>query len=464
MEQCPDEVLLKICARLDFKSVANLRRVSKRLAEVGAEALVKKVRFHCSQDSLKRLHAISSHEVFCKYVDTITFEGNLLANIGCIHTYSAHYELEHHRGERPQAPSTFASDRARRLYERNMIKFHREVAQKYDRYRFFFDKQQKMLRSSAYADLIATSIPRFPRLTKIALSTVGRCKHVLSERFLETFAVDCGMPIEHDTKHTKEQLKHLLFPQGQPVSTVRALEVHVMSPKFFTGFLPRDLICQAFKNLRTIDLNFRLEKDDRIGLDIMTADRCYADMQKGCLRDALIAAAELEELTVNFDDFGFYGACMNMRHVLGDHAWPRLKLLNLDCMSTSQEYLTNMLKKQPSLTDLRLGFMTLEDGRWPATTAMMRKDLNLKTFKAHGLLEDPDQLYPMHLLDSDAYMDDFHHFTLSEALELYVTDEWDDEDDYHPLEDDVFTDEESLREEFGPFANEDDFSDMDCSD
>ncbi|EHY58004.1 hypothetical protein HRR83_005137 [Exophiala dermatitidis] len=463
MEECPDEVLLKVCDLLDFKSVASLRRVNKHLAEVGAEALVKRVRFHCSQVSLERLAAIAQHDVFNKYVDTIVFEGNILANVGCIHTYSAHYELEHHKNERPQSPGKNATARERRLYERNVAKFNRDIIAKYDRYRDFYERQQGLLKSSAYSDFISPSIPRFPRLNKLVLSTVGRCKHVLSKRFLETFAVDCAMPIETDTRYTKDQLKHLLFPQGCPLTTLHSLEVHVISPKFFTGFMPRDSICEAFKNLKIIDLNFRLEKDDRHDLDVSSAERCYGELGKGSLREALAGARDLQELTINFDDFGFFGACVNMEHILGDHTWPSLKVLDVDCMSTTEDYLLNMLKRQTELERFRLGFMTLDDGRWPTATLRMRRDLHLVEFSSHGLLEDSEQMYPMHYIDGDAYMDDFHEFSLAAALDLYVTDVHDEDDQYHPLEDTQFEDPEELRERYGPFSD-DDFSDMDCSD
>ncbi|KIW24567.1 uncharacterized protein PV07_10275 [Cladophialophora immunda] len=466
MDKCPDEVLIKVCGWLDFQSLANVRLVNKRLAEVGAEALVKRVRFHCTQDSLKRLHAIAQHDVFCKYVDTIVFEGNLLASVPCIHTYQTHYEMDHHQNERPRLPPKHATPRERRLYERNVAKFKRELKEKYDRYLDLYDKQQKVLKSPAYADFISSSMPCFPRLNKLVLSTVGRCKHVLSGRFLESFTADCAMPIEHDTSFTKDQLKHLLFPQGRPLTQLGTLEVHVMSPKFFTGFVPADLIRRAFQNLKVIDLNFRLEKDDRIGLDIMTADRCYADLAKGCLRDALTAARDLEQLTINFDDYGYYGAVTSLENILGSNAWPRLNMLNLDCMSTTEDYFLGMLKRQSSLRDLRLGFMTLEQGRWPSATTRMRKDLDLINFMASGILEDPDEMFPMHLLDTEAYVEDHHHFTLGDALGLYVADEFGihEEEGYHPLLDDDFTDEETLREEYGPFADDDDFSDMDCSD
>ncbi|EXJ95322.1 hypothetical protein A1O1_00442 [Capronia coronata CBS 617.96] len=463
MDGCPDEVLLKICNRLDFKDVANLRRVNKHLAEVGAEALVKRVRFHCSQESLERLHAIANHDVFNKYVDTVVFEGNILANVGCIHTYTAHYKLDHHNNDRPQPPGKNATARERRLYERNVAKFNHDMMVKYERYRNFYDRQQKVLKSTAYDDLISPSIPCFPRLENIVLSTIGRCKHVLSKRFLEMFAVDCAMPPESDTKYTKEQLKHLLFPRGEPLTTLRSLEVNVVSPKFFAGYLPRDLMCQAFQNLKIINLNFRLEKDDRYDLEYLTADSCYKGLNEGHLRAALAAAEGLQDLTINFDDFGFFGACTDIKHVLGDHSWPNLDTLDLDCMSATEDNLLSMLKRQPALRSLKLGFITLEEGRWPTATLQMRRDLKLTKFAAHGFLEDPDQMYPMHFIDAEAYLVDFTHSTLDAALDVYVTDSFDESDDYHPLEDTEFADPEDVREEYGPF-DDSEFSDMDCSD
>lgn len=470
MENSPDEVLLKIFRQLDFKSVASLRLVNKRMAEVGAEALVKKVRFHCSQESLQRLSKLASHHVFRKYVDSVVFEGNILANVGCIHTYSAHYELEHHRDDRPQPLPRNPSAREKRLYERNLNKFQREIEDKYERYRTFYDSQQKLIDSDTYAELIEDSIARFPRLTKVQLSTVGRCKHVLSERFLDTFSIDCAMPIENDTRHTKEQLKHLLFTQGRPRSNIRELAVHVLSPKFFSGFVPRDMICAAFKSLRVVDISFRLERDDRFDFSVMTADRCYGDLRKGYLRDALGAASELQKLTINFEDYGFHGPCVDMKYIVGDHTWPKLTYLDLDTMSATEDYLISMLKRQTSLKTLKLGLITLEDGFWTHATQLMRKELHLEDFIAHGILEDPVQMYPMHFIDSDAYMDDFERHSMADALDVYVTDEWDEEDTYHPLEDDTFGDPDDLRDEFGPFTDDEydeldsDLSDMDCSD
>lgn len=463
MDDFSDEVVLNICRYLDFKDLASLRCVTPRLAQVGAEILVKRVRFHVGQDSLQRLSAIASHNVLCRSVETVVFEGNLLANVGCVHAFTLHFDSENMNTERPSSPAHDATEREIRLFDRNLAKYQQELNNKYTRYRNFYDTQQAVLKSDAYATLISDSVQRFPKLKKVVLTTVGRCKHVLSERFMDMFAVDCTLPLEPDTRQTAEQLKALLFHHGRPLTTVRELEVHVLSPKFFTGFLPSQTLCSAFVHLKVVDLNFRLERDDRSVSHTMTAESHYGKFAKGYLRDALKAAAGLQKLTINFDDFGYYGPCTDLKHVLGDSVWPELTFLDVDCMSTTQEYLIDALKRQPVLSKVTLGFFTLADGRWTAATELMRKDLNLDLFVAHGILEDPERMHPMHLIDGESYAENYVEFSLTNALDVYVTEPGSiSTDEYHPLDDDNFSDPDELREEFGPYDSFD--SDMDCSD
>ena len=461
MDDFPDEVVLKICRYLDFKDLASLRCVTRRLAQVGAEILVKRVRFHVSQDSLERLKAIASHNVLCKSVETVVFEGNLLANVGCVHAFTLHFD--NLTAERPSSPPYGATEREMRLFDRNLAKYQTEINNKSLRYRKTYDTQQAILKSESYTTTISDSIQRFPKLKKIVLTTVGRCKHVLSGRFMDMFAVECSLPLEPDTRQTAEQLKALLFHQSQPLTTIRELEVHVLSPKFFAGFVPPHQLGSAFAHLTVIDLNFRLERDDRSMSHTMTAESRYGKFAKGHLREALKAATGLQKLTINFDDFGYYGPCTDLKYVLGDGVWPELHFLDLDCMTTTQEYLLDALKRQPALSKLTMGFFTLEDGLWTTATELMRKDLNLNLFVAHGILEDPERMHPMHLIDGDSYADNYVEFSLTNALDVYVTEgppSSTDMDDYHPLDDDNFSDPDELREEFGPY---DSFDDMDCS-
>lgn len=462
MDRFPDELLVKTLGHLDFKDVATLRRVNKRFAEVGAEALVRRVRFHYTKESLVRLNGIANHPVLSKYVETVVYEGNILANVACIHAYAAHYDLDHHHFERPAPPSVDATTRESRLYSRNMAKFANEISIRFENYRNLFDTQQALLKAPP-SSALPTSLPHFPKLKKVVLFTVGRCKHVLSDRFVKAFASGCAMPVEHDTRHSKEQLKFLLFRQGRPVTTLEHLEAHVVSPKFFTGFLPRESLCKVFANLRIVELRLRLEKDDHRDMDLTTVERCYGGLSKGILRDCLASATNLEKLTVNFEDYGFYGPCTDVKNVIGDHSWQKLTSLDIDCMSCTQEQLMAILTRQPALHELRLGFFVLTAGKWTDTTRLMQTKLNLDMFYPSGLLEDPDSMYPMSLVETSTYMLNFAQLTLADALFLFVT-EGTSDDSYHPLDDDEFADPEELREEFGPFSDPetDDEDPMDC--
>ncbi|KIV91751.1 hypothetical protein PV10_06258 [Exophiala mesophila] len=459
MDRFPDELLVKTLGHLDFKDVATMRRVNKRFAEVGAEVLVRRVRFHFTKESLTRLKDIANHPVLSKNVESVVYEGNILANVACIHAYAAHYDLDHHHLDHPAPPSDDASDRESRLYARNMSKFANEISARFDNYRNLFQAQQELIE----APDLPTSLPHFPKLKKVVLFTVGRCKHVLSDRFLKAFATGCAMPVEHDTYYSKGQLKFLLFRHGRPVTTLEHLEAHVVSPKFFTGFLPRESLCQVFANLRVIELRLRLEKDHHRDLDLTTVERCYSGLSKGILRDCLASATKLEKLTVNFEDYGFYGPCTNLKNVLGDHSWPNLTALDIDCMSATQDQLITILTRQPALRDLRLGFFVLTAGKWTDTTRQMQTKLKLDMFCPTGLLEDPDCMYPMSLIQKSTYLLNFARLTMADALSFFVT-ELNSNDDYHPLEDESFADPELLRDEFGPFSDSESEDDdpMDC--
>ena len=76
----PDEIILSVFQHLnDFSSVAAFRLAGTRYAEIGAEVLVNRIRFHAMEDSLDRLKHFANHEAIAKNVDTVVFEGNLLA-------------------------------------------------------------------------------------------------------------------------------------------------------------------------------------------------------------------------------------------------------------------------------------------------------------------------------------------------------------------------------------------------
>jgi hypothetical protein len=264
---------------------------------------------------------------------------------------------------------------------------------------------------------------------------------------------------------TKDQLKHVLLPLGRTIPTLRHIVVHVLSPNFFApGFVSDHLLCEAFSKLKVIDLHFRLEGGYNV-TDV-TGPQMYRDVSNGALRKALQNADDLEELTINFEEGGFYPlATLDAVVGPGDKSWPKLNTLDIDCMSTTEDAFLKFLRNQPMLSDLRIGQMSLTHGLWPAVTKKMRKVLNLGNFVAIGILEDPSQMYALAYIDGQAYAESFNKITMSEALSMWMTDGYrvDAENpEYNPLADDAFDCEDDLRDEYGPFSNEEEFSDMDC--
>jgi len=391
----------------------------------------------------------------------------MLANIGCRHHYLAHFDLEHHRDDKPQCPPANCSDRERRLYDRNLAKWETEILQKYTRYKSMLKQQEEIMQSTMYQDFIDTSMLNFPHLKEITLSNVGRCAHMLSDRFMQTFyptTIDCAMPMEGDTANSKSQLASLLLPQGKVLPTVQRLSAHLVSPRFFASFLPKDQVLNAFTNLRTIDLAFRLERTDAIDIEGRPRLAYSPLVDTGTLRDALAAAAQLEDLTINFDDMGYYGSVVSVEDVLGGTSWPKLKHLNLDCMTTTAKSLMATLEHQPSLRYVTLGFFVLDVGFWTEITDDMKKDLKLRSFRAHGVIEDPDHMYSMQHVDVDSYIEDCYQTTLEEALNDYVCDtSLELEDSLNPLDHNEWADLDDLRRDLGIEGTDDepDWMDVD---
>jgi hypothetical protein len=198
----PEEVVLKIFSQLGFSDIANLRLVNKRFSEIGRDALITQIHFHCSESSFNRLSQIAQHAVFHKHVDGVIFEGNMLASIGCSNEYVQWYPNEPWENELPPPLHPDATDRERRLYDRNVSRATKERKKRHSDYQELYMKQQNLVSSTAYNDFVDTSMARFPLLRKLTLSTAGRCRHVLSPRFFESYPLIGPLSIDQETKCT----------------------------------------------------------------------------------------------------------------------------------------------------------------------------------------------------------------------------------------------------------------------
>ena len=406
LHNAPAEVLHAICALLSTQDIANVRRTSKVLAEIGAHYAVKKVRFHTSTPSVARLQNIADHEVFSQYIETIHFEANLLAHVDSLDDFKQQFDKPPHghsfRGsklEKPTPPKSPSSDREKRLHDRNVKKWEGLVRKKFKDYRAMYADQQNLHKQGP--ELLASILPRFPRLQNIVF-TIGRCPHVLSERFLEEYDSKVGYcaPLSIDTAPTGLQLAHILAPAGESLRNLNTLVVSDLDPSFFC-LVEKDPspFQDAFVNLKKLDVSFRLPNKE----EPSTQAGPYKVFENGALRKAICSAVGLEELRVSFNDFTYDGPCVELKNLVGDQTFPHLKSLFLGYVEADAKSFVEILKRQKNLKSLFVSCVSIK-GLWVNVLDSLQKDLQLEEFHCMGFLSDDEEMYDMEHAEVEHYM------------------------------------------------------------
>lgn len=279
------------------------------------------------------------------------------------------------------------------------------------------------------------------------------------------------MPMELNSDQSTYQLTSLIFPRGSPLRGLKSLELAAVNPRVFNTSKFKSSAAQVFESLRRLRICFRLQKSDKETMDIGTMTNNYCFVRKGCLKECLAAAKDLLSLTVNFDDLGYYGPTIDVKHILGNNIWPKLECLDIDCMKGGAD-IVEYFKRQPVLKHLNLSFMYLEQVAWRDIIIELKRELSLDTFTVRGLLEDEANYYSAIDIDEDAYVEDRVEIELADVLEDYVTEKFEpaEDDTFNPLSDINWSDPDSLYARYGSIdemelmSTEDGESDEDDSD
>jgi hypothetical protein len=185
LHHLPPEVVHQVFGYLVPKDAAAFRMQAVRYAAIGREYLETRLRFFTEKNSLERLAFFSSTPDLCKRIKTIVYEGNLLGE-RCKHDYFNHFRLEHHAGDCPQKPAPGASERALRLYQRNLAQWESNKGREFQHYRDLLDEQKTLVTSEQFRQAL-NLVSTFINLEHVQLSTETRCGHHLSQRFLEKY-------------------------------------------------------------------------------------------------------------------------------------------------------------------------------------------------------------------------------------------------------------------------------------
>lgn len=185
MHILPPEVVHQVFGYLDPKDAAAFRMQGVRYAIIGREYLETRIRFFTHKESLDRLAFFAAWPEMRKRVTTIVYEGNCLAE-RCKFDYFNHFKLEHHAGEYPMKPQPGSSERALRLYQRNLTQWEAAKEKEFQHYRDLLKEQNVTLNGGQLQQTLGL-LSTFPNIENIRMSTEARCGHHLSKRFLEKY-------------------------------------------------------------------------------------------------------------------------------------------------------------------------------------------------------------------------------------------------------------------------------------
>ena len=443
MEKLPAEVLLVICGHLNQPSLFSIRLCHHTLAEVGAHYIFKHgiLKFHSAPESYERLRGVADNPVFAEQIRKLIFEASRIEVLSTVEAFKhhltkrphAHYHANYHPTQRPNSPAKDSSERAHRLYRRNLRKWRNgdndiltksELTKMQEAYQEKFDAQEKVADGGKERSMLREVIGKLPKLEELALENSARCPHVLSKQFLERFPPGFFPPLDHDTMHSVKQVQFMLLPIYTKSLKLNSLRITAASPRLFSANSIRPLLSRCFSTLKELRLNLRLEDVDAEDVHFIGQKDLYKSIKSGKLLEHLIAAPLLEHLAISFDDYHVYeGPCASLDKVLGDHVWPQLKRLELTHVDGTAEQFFDTFKRQPRLKHISLGLIELTSGSWAKLLHDMRHQLTLNSTNLHDFVrsQNPDEFLVLDHLQVDPYVEDDMLITLSEAIELFVT-------------------------------------------
>ena len=214
----------------------------------------------------------------------------------------------------------------------------------------------------------------------------------MSDRFVDRYrAWDIPPPLNGDSGSSIDEVKILLAAVAKAGIKLEELTITSLAPMFF--FLrPKvpailETLSLALSHLKSLTINFKLNLDH----EHVDDGGCWSVLERGGIREMAAAAPQLRSLDLSFDT-PLDEAGADMTDILGDHTWSELKSVSIQSAKATVDFLLQCLLRQPSLSELSLGFFTLTAGSWSEVARRMQRELKLQAANFHGLLTslDPD--------------------------------------------------------------------------
>ena len=408
IDKLPAELIHMICTYLKPTELANLRLVSRLAVPIALEYMVPEVHLILAKDSFEQLKALAEHPIASKHVTSFFFEADKLGVLPREEwersvagpQYVAQVEEMRRRGH----PCHHATERSLRTFKREVSKLsaaprHQYTKEQMDhafrKYSDFTHFQQDSQETAEQEKEVVEAMKHFPHLKELTM-TVQCCPRIGSSRlrkaFEPTFCPHYQNETSRDTKSEPlglQQTRSLLLGAYHAGLKVEALYCDIVSWRI----LKQDAetftrMKDSLSNLKDLRLDFATSHTEYDDPGIETdVESCSSYLAAGRLKDFLTAAPNLEHLQIGFQ-FNQPVWPANLKHVVGEHHWPYLKIVELKMIDTSEKNLVAFCSRHAgTLKSLHLSSMGLVDGDWFSTFNRMRKILTLDTMVVSGRLE-----------------------------------------------------------------------------
>lgn len=387
-EILPRELIHLVFTYLQPTEAAAFRWSGRRAAVIGLQYLAPTVYLALKEESYDRLLAIAEHPIVSKYVVKLDYESE---GLGCISRKSFDENVQSTRviPQRydSERPDTFASARAWRAYERELIREKRLLSQEQttqllDRawsiHKEYFTDQSIVNQGSFFLEKTAKAMKQFQNLQSICAFAYGAYERYTAElkELLPTYYIPPR--VTNDFPSSLNPTCCVLLAAGS--ARLRVNEF-CCEPIDWDVFTLNDQTFAALKrsmlHVKFMKLAFEVRRDlgqQPMIRDIESIRREY--LANGRVLDFLMSAPDLENLRLTFrTSLKIYATVIA---TLGDFHWSSLKAVSLDHIATDGNDLVNFCERHScTLKDLSLSNIVLYKVSWAVTFHRVRQAFRL---------------------------------------------------------------------------------------
>lgn len=388
VDHLPSELIHLVFTYLQPTEAAAFRWAGRIVAEIGLQYLAPTVYLALKEESYDRLLAIAEHPIVSKYVLKLVYESE---GLGCISRKSFDENIQSTRVI-PQRydsgrPDTFASARAWRAYERELIRekdllSQEQTTQLLDRawsiYEEYLTNQLRIQQSNFFRGKTAKAMKQFRNLKSMCASADGAYERYAAElkELLPTYYISPGAAYEYCS--SLNPTSSILLAADSAGLRVNTFFCNPFSWHVFTQN-DKDLAAlnRSMLHVRSMNMAFTIRRD--LGQQSMIRDvefirrECLA---KGRVLDFLTSAPDLEYLKLTFRTSPqIYPTVIS---TLGNFHWSSLKAVSLNHIATHENDLVNFCERHSyTLKDLSLRNMVLYEVKWGEIFHRVRRAFRL---------------------------------------------------------------------------------------